>query len=140
MKTNKKCFCYDNISSNYYQIKNIKLLNNYNTFTYIKTYKNLSDVFQKVLNINKYSNILDTDYKKISEIINLYYKIDKENIIIVLINSNIDNILYNLSLLLDQNKKIESNSGINDLYINKINGDAIFICQNGYCYNCCNWL
>lgn len=106
-------------NSNYYQIKNIKLLNNYNTFTYIKTYKNLSDVFQKVLNINKYSNILDTDYKKISEIINLYYKIDKENIIIVLINSNIDNILYNLSLLLDQNKKIESNSGINDLYINK---------------------
>ena len=68
---------------------------------------------------HKYSNILDTDYKKISEIINLYYKIDKENIIIVLINSNIDNILYNLSLLLDQNKKIESNSGINDLYINK---------------------
>lgn len=106
-------------NSNYYQIKNIKLLNNYNTFTYIKTYKNLSDVFQKVLNINKYSNILNTDYKKISEIINLYYKIDKENIIIVLINSNIDNILYNLSLLLDQNKKIESNSGINDLYINK---------------------
>ena len=54
-----------------------------------------------------------------SIISNLFYKMDKIPLIIILIKSDIDNINYNLVNLLNNNNIIESTYGINTNFINK---------------------
>ena len=54
-----------------------------------------------------------------STIVNLFYKMDKIPLIIVIIKTDIDDINYNLSNLMNNKEIIESEIGINNKFINK---------------------
>jgi hypothetical protein len=106
-------------NNNYFTINKLQLFNNFANFSFIKQYKTLSELFSAELNITKFSKINYNEHEKISSIINLHYKLDKINLVIIIIKSNIDLINYNISSLLDTNDTIESNTGINQSFINK---------------------
>jgi hypothetical protein len=106
-------------NNNYFTINKLQLFNNFANFSFKKQYKTLSELFSAELNITKFSKINYNEHEKISSIINLHYKLDKINLIIIIIKSNIDLINYNISSLLDTNDTIESNTGINQSFINK---------------------
>lgn len=106
-------------NNNYFSIDKIQLFNNYSNLKLIKKYKLLSELFIQELNINKYQKISYSDHDKISQVINLFYKIDKSHLMIIIIKSKLDSINYNLTTLLDNNIIINSLDGINDDFIEK---------------------
>lgn len=106
-------------NNNFYSIKKLHIFNNYSNFILLKKYKKLSELFKEIINISKFTNITYKDNEKICNAINLYNKINKSNLTIVLIKSNIDLINYNLTNLLDDNIIINSNDGVNNKFINK---------------------
>jgi hypothetical protein len=112
--TNNKLF-----NNNYYTLKKINIINDLNKFNLKKKYKILSDLILDTLNIKKFSNINYKDFDKMSTIVNLFYKMDKIPLIIVIIKTDIDDINYNLSNLMNNKEIIESKIGINNKFINK---------------------
>jgi hypothetical protein len=112
--TNNKLF-----NNNYYTLKKINIINDLNKFNLKKKYKILPDLILDTLNIKKFSNINYKDFDKMSTIVNLFYKMDKIPLIIVIIKTDIDDINYNLSNLMNNKEIIESKIGINNKFINK---------------------
>ena len=112
--TNNKLF-----NNNYYTLKKINIINDLNKFNLKKKYKLLSDLILDTINIKKFSNINYKDFDKMSTIVNLFYKMDKIPLIIVIIKTDIDDINYNLSNLMNNKEIIESKIGINNKFINK---------------------
>jgi hypothetical protein len=106
-------------NNNYYTLKKINIINDLNKFNLKKKYKILSDLILDTLNIKKFSNINYKDFDKMSTIVNLFYKMDKIPLIIVIIKTDIDDINYNLSNLMNNKEIIESKIGINNKFINK---------------------
>lgn len=122
IKSNNNQLLFNNnkvFNNNYYTIKKNCIINDFHKYHIIKKYKLLSDLFLDTINIKKFNNITYKDLDKMSTISNLFYKMDKIPLIIVLIKSDIDNINYNLVNLLNNKEIIESTSGININFINK---------------------
>lgn len=102
--------------------KNNNIINKYNNIIIHKIYNNLNEIFIELYNSNFYfkNNKLDNknnDY--ILKILKDYYKIEKEYLSIILIESNFDNINYNLTNLLNDNYKLIKNQGVDINFINK---------------------
>jgi len=122
IKSNNNQLLFNNnkvFNNNYYTIKKNCIINDFHKYHIIKKYKLLSELFLDTINIKKFNNITYKDLDKMSIISNLFYKMDKIPLIIILIKSDIDNINYNLVNLLNNNNIIESTYGINTNFINK---------------------
>lgn len=102
--------------------KNNNIINKYNNIIIHKIYNNLNEIFIELYNSNFYfkNNKLDNKNKDyILKILKDYYKVEKEYLSIILIESNYDNINYNLTNLLNDDYKLIKNQGVDINYINK---------------------
>lgn len=98
------------------------IINKYNNFIVHKCYNNLNDVFLNLYNGNfqfKNNSLDNKNIIYISKILNDYYKLEKEYISIIILESNFDNYNYNLSNLLNKKYELVQNQGIDIKYINK---------------------
>lgn len=127
---NKIKYSINNLNQFYYlfyknqngiNIKNNSIVNKFNFYTSHNKYKNLKDLFSDnlLINNNLSNEFNQKTYKIIQKIINDLYKLDMQFINISLIETNIENINYNIDTLLNPEYSLNKDIGINKKYINK---------------------
>lgn len=109
----------------YISFKYTNIVYNFNKFKYKEYDNNLSKLLYKNLSLKsniKITNLLKkSNFDNIYKLVSLYNNTFKKNIIIIILDSNKENINYNIKDLLDKNIKITTTNGINYNYIKKSN-------------------
>ncbi len=127
---NKIKYSINNLNQFYYlfyknqngiNIKNNSIVNKFNFYTSHNKYNNLKDLLSDnlLINNNLSNEFNQKTYKSIQKIINDLYKLDMQFINISLIETNIENINYNIDTLLNPEYSLNKDIGINKKYINK---------------------
>ncbi len=102
--------------------KNNNIINKFTQYQIYKSYNNLNDLFLDINNSTykfKNNNLDTNNLNYIHKILIDYYKIEKEYLNIVILESNVQEMSYNIFNLLDSKYKLESDQGINNNFINK---------------------
>lgn len=111
--------------SNIHNIKVNNIIDKFSQYHINKSYNNFEILFSDIFSYNNIKNKISNNkidnnlLKYINQILIDYYKIEKKHIVIILIESEYDDINYNLVNLLNEDYKLEQNQGVNTFYINK---------------------
>lgn len=103
-------------------IKNQNIVSKFNNFTSYKKFKSIHELFLDIQNSNFKFKSNDINKHSISVIKNLvddFYKIERQYLNITLIETSIDKFNYNCNTLLNSKFVLNKNIGINSKYINK---------------------
>ena len=94
----------------------------FNNFTSYKKFISIHDLFLDIQNSNfkfKSNDINKHSISVIQNLVNDYYKIERQYLNITIIETTIDKFNYNCNTLLNYNFTLNKNIGINDNYMNK---------------------
>ena len=103
-------------------IKNQNIVTKFNNFTSYKKFISIHDLFLDIQNSNfkfKSNDINKHSISVIQNLVNDYYKIERQYLNITIIETTIDKFNYNCNTLLNSNFTLNKNIGINDNYMNK---------------------
>lgn len=103
-------------------IKNQNIVTKFTNFTSYKKFLSIQDVFLDIQNSNfkfKSNELNNNTLSIIQNIVNDYYKIERQYLNITLIEIPIDKFNYNYYTLLNSKFTLNKNIGINNKYINK---------------------
>jgi hypothetical protein len=108
--------------SNSFKLKHNNIITKFSQYIPYKNFNNLNDLFLEISgsNYNFKNNKLDeSNLQKIVLILKNVYKIDKKYFNIIILESNYDNINYNIKNLINPQFIIDKNNGIDKNFINK---------------------
>lgn len=103
-------------------IKNQNIVSKFNNFTSYKQFKSIHELFLDIQNSNfkfKSNDINKHSISVIKNIVDDFYKIERQYLNITLIETSIDKFNYNCNTLLNSKFVLNKNIGINSKYINK---------------------